>query len=138
MTALLQDMVQDRLRYIMLKNLLEEQRMLLLERNSEKLETMSEQLIDIYISLSESAERRAATLVSLGVTASIEGVNKLFSHLDEEKKNKISVLLNDLHQQAKTCQLLNERNGMVLQMQADIVANIINNAETDSGIYQAN
>ncbi|WP_064555138.1 flagellar export chaperone FlgN [Buttiauxella noackiae] len=138
MTALLQDMVQDRQRYISLKNLLEEQRTLLLERNSEKLEKMSEQLLEIYNLLSESAERRATTLVSLGVTASIEGVNKLFSHLDVEKKNKISVLLNDIHQQAKTCQLLNERNGMVLQMQMDTFANIINNSEVDCGIYQAN
>lgn len=137
MTALLQDMVQDRQRYISLKNLLEEQRTLLLERNSEKLEKMSEQLLEIYNLLSESAERRATTLVSLGVTASIEGVNKLFSHLDVEKKNKISVLLNDIHQQAKTCQLLNERNGMVLQMQMDTFNNIMVADDKMSGIYHS-
>lgn len=137
MTALLQDMVQDRQRYISLKNLLEEQRTLLLERNSEKLEKMSEQLLEIYNLLSESAERRATTLVSLGVTASIEGVNKLFSHLDVEKKNKISVLLNDIHQQAKTCQLLNERNGMVLQMQMDTFNNIMATDDKMSGIYHS-
>ncbi|MCA1923120.1 flagellar protein FlgN [Buttiauxella noackiae] len=137
MTALLQDMVQDRQRYISLKNLLEEQRTLLLERNSEKLEKMSEQLLEIYNLLAESAERRATTLVSLGVTASIEGVNKLFSHLDVEKKNKISVLLNDIHQQAKTCQLLNERNGMVLQMQMDTFNNIMATDDKMSGIYHS-
>ncbi|WP_167467289.1 flagellar export chaperone FlgN [Buttiauxella warmboldiae] len=135
MTALLQDMVQDRQRYISLKNLLEEQRTLLLERDSEQLEKMSKQLLEIYNLLSESAERRTSTLLSLGVTASVEGLNKLFSHLDEDKKDKISVLLQDIQHQAKTCQLLNERNGMVLQMQADIIANLVNNSEAGSGIY---
>lgn len=135
MTALLQDLVHDRLRYITLKNLLEEQRMLLLERNSEKLETMSEQLIDIYISLSESAERRSACLSSLGVTANTEGFNTLISKLDAEKKSKISQLLTDIKQQAQLCQQKNEINGIILQMQQDAISKLTNDNNIISGIY---
>lgn len=135
MTALLQDMVQDRLRYIMLKNLLEEQRTLLLKRNSEKLEKMSEELINIYNLLSDSAKRRNACLSSLGVTTNTEGFNNLISKLDAEKKSKISQLLADIKQQAQLCQQKNEINGIILQMQQDVILKLTNDNNVISGIY---
>ena len=135
MTALLQDMVQDRLRYIMLKNLLEEQRMLLLERNSEQLSRVNQELMQIYQQLTNSATSRQQSLQTLGFSADKAGLRQFIQRLPEQHQGKISALWEDLQRHAQLCQQLNERNGMVLHMQQQVMENVVNAGQPADWLY---
>ncbi|WP_151995104.1 flagellar protein FlgN [Buttiauxella massiliensis] len=135
MTALLQDMVQDRLRYIMLKNLLEEQRTLLLERNSEQLSRVNQELMQIYQQLTDSATSRQQSLQTLGFSADKAGLRQFIQRLPEQHQGKISALWEDLQRHAQLCQQLNERNGMVLHMQQQVMENVVNAGQPADWLY---
>lgn len=135
MTALLQDMVQDRLRYIMLKNLLEEQRTLLLERNSEQLSRVNQELMQIYQQLTDSATSRQQSLQTLGFSADKAGLRQFIQRLPEQHQGKISALWDDLQRHAQLCQQLNERNGMVLHMQQQVMENVVNAGQPADWLY---
>lgn len=135
MTALLQDMVQDRLRYIMLKNLLEEQRTLLLERNSEQLSRVNQELMQIYQQLTNSATSRQQSLQTLGFSADKAGLRQFIQRLPEQHQGKISALWEDLQRHAQLCQQLNERNGMVLHMQQQVMENVVNAGQPADWLY---
>lgn len=135
MTALLQDMVQDRQRYITLKNLLEEQRTLLLERNSEQLSRVNLELMEIYQQLTDCAATRQQSLQTLGFSADKAGLQQFIERLPQQHQGKISALWEDLQRNAELCQQLNERNGMVLHMQRQIMENVSQASEPADWIY---
>lgn len=135
MTALLQDMVQDRQRYISLKNLLEEQRTLLLERNSEQLNRVNQELMQIYQLLADSATARQQSLQTLGFSADKAGLRQFILRLPEQHQGKISALWEDLQRHAQLCQQLNERNGMVLHMQQQVMENVVNAGQPADWLY---
>ncbi|MFB0709799.1 flagellar protein FlgN [Buttiauxella noackiae] len=135
MTALLQDMVQDRQRYISLKNLLEEQRTLLLERNSEQLNRVNQELMQIYQLLADSATARQQSLQTLGFSADKAGLRQFIQRLPEQHQGKISALWEDLQRHAQLCQQLNERNGMVLHMQQQVMENVVNAGQPADWLY---
>lgn len=135
MTALLQDMVQDRQLYISLKNLLEEQRMLLLERNSEQLSRVNQELMQIYQQLTNSATSRQQSLQTLGFSADKAGLRQFIQRLPEQHQGKISALWEDLQRHAQLCQQLNERNGMVLHMQQQVMENVVNAGQPADWLY---
>lgn len=124
MTALLQQMVQDRQRYITLKNLLEEQRKRLLERNTEQLSTVNEKLMLIYQDLMDCATLRQQGLMALGFSADKAGLRQMIQHLPVQYHAQINALWGDLQSYAQHCHQLNERNGMVLRMQQQIMDNV--------------
>ncbi|MGB7800228.1 flagellar export chaperone FlgN [Buttiauxella sp.] len=135
MTALLQGMVQDRQRYITLKNLLEQQRTLLLERNSEQLEVANQELMQNYQLLADSAAVRQQTLQTLGFSADKAGLRQFIQRLPEQHRGKINALWEDLQRHARHCQQLNERNGMVLHMQQQIMENVVNAGQPAQWLY---
>lgn len=135
MTALLQDMVQDRQRYITLKNLLEAQRSLLLERNSEQLSLVNQELMQIYHPLAQSATVRQQSLQILGFSADKAGLRQFILHLPEQHRGKINALWEDLQHHAQLCHQLNERNGMVLHMQQQIMENVVNASQPADWLY---
>lgn len=135
MTALLQDMVQDRQRYITLKNLLEEQRTLLLERNSEQLSRVNQELMQIYQQLTDSATSRQQSLQTLGFSADKAGLRQFIQRLPVQHQGKISALWEDLQRHAQLCQQLNERNGMVLHMQQQVMENVVNAGQPADWLY---
>lgn len=135
MTALLQDLVQDRQRYISLKNLLEEQRTLLLERNIEQLSRVNQELMHIYQQLADSATVRQQSLQALGFSADKAGLRQFIQRLPEQHQGKINALWDDLQRHAQLCQQLNERNGMVLHMQQQVMENVVNAGQPAEWLY---
>lgn len=135
MTALLQDLVQDRQRYIKLKDLLEEQRTLLLERNSEQLDLVNKELMQIYQQLADSATVRQQSLQTLGFSADKTGLRQFIQRLPQQHQGKINALWEDLQRHAQLCQQLNERNGMVLHMQQQIMENVVNAGQPADWLY---
>lgn len=135
MTVLLQDMVLDRQRYNTLSVLLEEHRTHILARKSEQINAANDEIMKIYSLLAENAQRRHVHLETLGVEVSVEGIHTLFNALPGEKKLKIDTLLNELQKITVHCQQLNERNGLIIQMQQDTLNRVFCDAYDAAGIY---
>lgn len=135
MTLLVQGIAQDRNAYLKLQQQLEEQRVLLLARNTEQLTILNRQLLESYQALSLSAAQREEQLRALNVSADKQGLFSLFRRLSPEKLQKVTALWDDFEHQARRCQQLNERNGMVLNMQLSIMENINNADRPDAFLY---
>mgnify|MGYP005929622333 CR=1 FL=1 len=135
MTQLVQGLAQDRIDYIQLQQQLEFQRTFLLTRDTEQLSALSQQLLYTYQVLSERAVQRQRQLRELNVSADKEGMYSLFQRLSIVQRQKVSALLSDLECQVQRTHALNERNGMVLHMQQDIMDNIINADRPDAFLY---
>lgn len=135
MTLLVKGIAEDRQDYLQLQQKLETQRLLLLLRDSARLETANQHLMDIYQALSARATGRQMLLRELNVSADKQGLFSLLQRLPPELFKKVSALWDDLELQARRCQQLNERNGMVLHMQQDILDNIVNADRPDAFLY---
>lgn len=135
MTLLVKGIAEDRQDYLQLQQKLGTQRLLLLLRDSARLETVNQQLMDIYQALSARATGRQTLLRELNVSADKQGLFSLLQRLPPEQFKKVSALWDDLELQARRCQQLNERNGMVLHMQQDILDNIVNADRPDAFLY---
>lgn len=135
MTQLVQGIALDRTDYIQLQQQLETQRTFLLARDTEQLNALNQQLLHTYRALSERAAQRQRHLCELNVSADKEGLYSLFQRLPVELRQKVSALWNDLERQVQRTHALNERNGMVLHMQQDIMDNIVNADRPDAFLY---
>lgn len=133
---LISDMITDRQHYIALNELLEQQRLLIIARNSTELDAVNEQLIGIYQHLSQSGQQRYALLQQLGVPSGALGIKALFARLPVTHKTQVSALWDSLEAQATRCKTLNEGNGTLLGMQQDILQNLINANEPENWLYQ--
>lgn len=135
--TLIQDIVSDRKIYIELIALLEQQRTLIVAHNAADLSTLNEKLVAHYQRLTESAQKRHQILQSLGVPGGCKGIADLFARLPEQHQSKVNALWLDLEQQAKRCKDINERNGIMLHMQQDILNNLLNADQPEAYLYQA-
>lgn len=135
MTLLVQGIAQDRQDYLHLQQQLETQRVLLLTRDNAQLETVNQQLMHTYQALSQRATERQTQLRALQVSADKQGLFTLFRRLPPEQQRKVSALWDDLEQQTRRCHQLNERNGMVLHMQQELMENIVNADRPDAFLY---
>lgn len=134
--TLIQDIVSDRKIYIELIGQLEKQRAYIIARNADDLSTLNHELVENHQRLTESAQKRHDILQSLGVAGGRKGITDLFARLPEQHQPKVNALWADLEQQARRCKEINERNGVMLHMQQDIVNNLINVAQPEAYLYQ--
>ncbi len=132
---LLQGMVDDRQRYLMLTDVLATQRQQLLSRDTAGLAVTNTHLMAIYRALSESASQRQDDLKALGVSPDGEGVEKLITLLPVAHQAKVSALWQELQTHASSCLQHNDRNGAVLTMQQNILDNMSVASEPDRWLY---
>lgn len=133
---LIQDMVSDRKYYVELNELLEKQRLLIIARQAAELDALNAQLIDIYQRLSQSSQQRHTLLQQLGVQPGPQGIKALFAKLPSPHNGKVNAIWEDLEQQANRCQRTNESNGILLNMQQEILMNLMNTSEPENWLYQ--
>lgn len=135
MSLLVQGIVQDRQDYQQLRQLLENQRAQLLARDAAQLGGVSQQLMDTYQTLSQRAAQRQQLLSALQVSVDKQGLLGLFDRLPDAPRRKVNALWESLESLARECQQLNDRNGMVLHMQQEIMGNIVNADRPDAFLY---
>lgn len=133
---LIQDMVSDRKYYVELNELLEEQRLLIIARQAAELDALNARLIEIYQHLSKNSQQRHALLQQLGVPSGPRGIKALFAKLPAPHNGKVNALWQDLEQQASRCHSTNESNGILLNMQQEILTNLLNTSEPENWLYQ--
>lgn len=133
---LISDIATDRQSYIELNQLLEQQRQLIITRQTTELEALNGQLISIYQHLAQRGQQRYALLQQLGVTATARGIQMLISRLPASHQTKVNALWQDLQQQTLQAKNINEGNGALLSMQQEILQNLINSNGPENGLYQ--
>lgn len=129
--ALLQDLKQDTQRYQRLEQLLEQQREAMLACHAGRTTAIDSELMSLYPLLQESARRRADTLTGLTLPADGRGLLALFSRLPVVLCQQASVWWEQLEQQARLCKQLNQRNGLLLNSQQEILSTLLHHNPQD-------
>ncbi|MFK3660122.1 flagellar protein FlgN [Scandinavium sp. NPDC088450] len=134
--TLIQDMVADRNLYTLLRDRLEAQREGIILRDVAVLEMVNQEIITLYQQLSAHSQKRHRLLKALGIPVGVKGLKMLFSRLPENWQNQVKQLWADLEDNAATCKMANDANGMLLNMQNDILQNLLNVSEPENWLYQ--
>lgn len=134
--TLLQDMVADRNLYTLLHDRLDAQREGIILRDVAALELVNQEIISLYQQLSAHSQTRHRLLKALGIPVGSKGLIKLFSRLPGNWQSQVKQLWADLEDMAATCKMTNDANGMLLNMQNDILQNLLNVSEPENWLYQ--
>lgn len=122
--SLLSDIKQDTHHYDALTTLLQQQREAMVAYDVVSLQSVNEQLLDIYQKLHGSAQRRCKTLQALKLPSDSRGVNQLLPYLPTALAQQAESWWRTLESSALTCQQMNDRNGLLLTMQQDTFSSL--------------
>lgn len=116
---------QDRKDCRALLVLLDEQRRLLIERQTQALEDVNQQLGRLYQKMAKSSAERQSCLTQLNVEPNAQGINRLIDCLPEAYQTQARTIWDDLLSTTVKCKQINERNALLLNMQREILAPLI-------------
>ncbi|GGE89937.1 flagellar export chaperone FlgN [Shewanella carassii] len=122
---------QDILDYRELKALLQQQRQLMLRHDNQGLIQHNQLQDRLVAKLQQSSQQRSGYLTQIGVSNDHQGIKLLARKLPASAGSKLEQLWQQLLQQAKESQRLNELNGQLLVRQQEVIRGIlgINNAD---------
>lgn len=129
--ALLHDLQQDTEHYQRLLELLDRQREAMLACHAARSEEIGDDLMAVYPLLQASSRRRAETLMNFSLSPDGRGLLVLFSRLPTALRERATGWWNQLEQQAQRCQLLNQRNGLLLSSQQEMLGSLLHNDPQD-------
>ncbi|QKJ85627.1 flagella synthesis protein FlgN [Paramixta manurensis] len=133
---LLAGITQDSESYHQLSQLLAKQRTAMIACRAQETEQINQQLMAYYAQLSASSRQRAAALRALNLPGDAQGMRFLISRLPQTLAATIGQRWQSLKQAAQTCQTLNERNGLLLTMQQEVMQSVLGDArETHDYLY---
>ena len=133
---LIQDMVEDRKHYHVLKDLLVQQREHIIARRAAELDQLNAHIMACYQHLSQHSQQRYRLLDRLGINANAQGMQMLITRLPAAHQPSVSALWQHLQQQVVECQAINEYNGTLMNMQQEILSNLLNISEPENWLYQ--
>lgn len=136
--TLIQGMLEDRKHYAQLVTLLEQQRQFIITRHTENLEAVNKKLIEHYMALAESSQQRYYHLSALGIPVGVKGLRLLFARLSFPDQVRLNNLWDELEQQALQCKVANEANGMLLNMQKNILQDLLDSSNPKGWLYEQN
>lgn len=116
---------EDRKDYLLLSELLRQQRVLLIERRGRALMAMNLRLMEIYGQLNDRTQRRLQLFSLLGLPASSIGFEGVLLQVAPQHHVSLRALWQQLAHHANSCKILNERNGVLLRMQQAILAPLL-------------
>jgi len=123
--ALLQDLKQDTEHYQRLEQLLEQQREAMFTCNAGRTTEIDNELMSLYPLLQNSARRRADTLTGFTLSPDGRGLVALFSRLPAVVSQQATAWWEQLEQQALLCKQLNQRNGLLLNSQQEVLGTLL-------------
>ncbi len=115
---------EDRKRYIALEKLLVKQRELMIKHDSEALQTLNPQLMELYNLIDKTASERRMLMQELQLPAHKEGMHLLLSQLPAHYREHAGALWADLRLRADAYRQQNHHNGMLLTMQMDLLSSL--------------
>lgn len=121
MKTLLQGIREDGTRYDVLRHQLEQQRLCMIRRDSDKLLAINELIQQHYEQLQNSSQQRRSILQLLGVSVNRAGIEQVFSWLPGVQKSAAEGWWQSLELKAKRCKAYNEKNGDLLIRQYEFI-----------------
>lgn len=119
--TLLQGIREDGTRYDVLRHQLEQQRLCMIRRDSDKLLAINELIQQHYEQLQNSSQQRRSILQLLGVSVNRVGIEQVFSWLPGVQKSAAEGWWQSLELKAKRCKAYNEKNGDLLIRQYEFI-----------------
>ncbi|MCH1929390.1 flagellar protein FlgN [Shewanella sp. A25] len=99
---------------------------LLSSRNNQQLLRLNEQMLVVLDALFESNKQREGFLRKLGLPGNSEGLAMLQGKLPAPIKEKFEKLSQELHLKIRTCNMMNERAGILVANQRIVMSRIGN------------
>ncbi len=115
-----------------LSELLDEQYLLMGQRQALALEPVNAKALHLMEALRLNQQRRDKMLESLGLANSKERMRLLLSLLPESLRLKTTALLKELSLKSQTCQAKNEKSGMLLATQRQLMQKLTGLSRQDS------
>ena len=119
--TLLQGIREDGTRYDVHRHQLEQQRLCMIRRDSDKLLAINELIQQHYEQLQNSSQQRRSILQLLGVSVNRAGIEQVFSWLPGVQKSAAEGWWQSLELKAKRCKAYNEKNGDLLIRQYEFI-----------------
>ncbi|MEG9428888.1 flagellar protein FlgN [Citrobacter freundii] len=119
--TLLQGIREDGTRYDVLRHQLEQQRLCMIRRDSDKLLAINELIQQHYEQFQNSSQQRRSILQLLGVSVNRAGIEQVFSWLPGVQKSAAEGWWQSLELKAKRCKAYNEKNGDLLIRQYEFI-----------------
>lgn len=110
--TLLQGIREDGTRYDVLRHQLEQQRLCMIRRDSDKLLAINELIQQHYEQLQNSSQQRRSILQLLGVSVNRAGIEQVFSWLPGVQKSAAEGWWQSLELKAKRCKAYNEKTAI--------------------------
>lgn len=124
---LLAGIQQDHKHYNQLMVLLSEQRTLIIERQTDRLNELNQEVEGLYKDLNGSTSERMSLLKRLNIPTDANGMRFFLSHLPTQVQAKASSLWDDLELRVNDCQQLNQYNTQIMTMQQEIFNSLLGN-----------
>lgn len=132
--TLLNNLQQDYKRYSQLVTLLNRQRTLMIERKTDSLAQLNEEVAALYQQLTDSTAERTQILTELNIPPTPAGMQKFFTRLPAAFSDKARLLWSTLEKQVITCKQINDHNARLLNSQREILNTLLGNEP--EAIYQ--
>lgn len=121
---LLLDIKQDTQRYDALTALLQQQREAMIAGNADALQQINAALLPLYQQLNDAALRRSDILQALKLASDSQGITQLLRYLPVPLAQQVESWWRTLEINARECQQLNARNGVLLTMQQETLESL--------------
>lgn len=131
LVALVEGVKADITRCSGIEALLAEQRRALMRRDTDRLRALNAELEEHLAAMRASARARSRHLRLLGQSADEHGLTRLLDRLPPALANELRPLWQRLRQGLSRCRAANERNGMLLAGQKELIGQLLGNATTD-------
>lgn len=120
-----QDVQHDCADYLSLRGLMQELYQQLLERDSQQIDLLNEQISQLVEQVRGRAERRSRILLAFGLDSGAQAMQRLFGLFPESRGDHLGQTWEQLNQLVIQCKRLNERNGKLLAMHNDILNQLL-------------
>ncbi|MES4611896.1 MAG: flagellar protein FlgN [Ewingella sp.] len=116
---------EDNRHYELLCTLLELQSSSMIRRNSQELNDINGQILSLHRLISFNASERRTLLEELGLPANNKAILYLISKLPATEKSRVTQWWQRLESQVRVCKKRNARNGVLLNMQQNILQKLL-------------
>ncbi|BAN49939.1 flagella synthesis protein FlgN [Metapseudomonas resinovorans] len=116
---------QDGVDYLALRGLMQALYGHLLERDNLEIDQHNRDILRLVDDIAARAERRTKVLAAFGFEPGLAGMAALLTHFPGRRGEQLQQAWQRLGQLASQCKRLNERNGKLLAMHHDILAQLL-------------
>lgn len=116
---------QDIARLDQLSQQLDQQHLLMSQRKADVLDQLNQQALGVMTELQQSHRQRSRLLAQFGFHHSPESLQRFLQTLPEKARQNTETVLKELTYKASLCHAKNEKNGLLLSSQRQVVQKLM-------------